>query len=136
MLVYVTLATDRMEPRESARICAALAIVPANMTPDRFEGYAREAGFEIATVDRIDSEWREHALENGDQWGALSSLLRVARMRRREEKLSQRYGQSRYEAAHASDLWGIYQFLGKLCPTIYLLRKPAVDADGADRRPQ
>jgi len=28
------------------------------------------------------------------------------------------------EAALAGDLWGIYQLLGKLCPTVYRLRKP------------
>jgi SAM-dependent methyltransferase len=123
MLIYVTLATDRCEPREAARLWEALAIVPENMDRGYFERCARSAGLEIAAIDRIDSEWREHAIENGDQWGELKALLQIARMRRREEALAQRYGRKQYEAAYAGELWGIYQLLGKLCPMVYRLRK-------------
>jgi hypothetical protein len=41
-----------------------------------------------------------------------------------EAALVEKYGRDRYEATYASDLWGIYQLLGKLCPTVYLLQKP------------
>jgi hypothetical protein len=93
------------------------------MDRDYFERCARSAGFEIVAVDRIDSEWREHAIESGDRWGELKALLQIARMRRREEDLVQRYGRNQYEAAYAGELWGIYQLLGKLCPTVYRLQK-------------
>jgi SAM-dependent methyltransferase len=128
MLIYVTLATERMEPREAARLYQALAIRPENMTSDTFEACARAAGFAVVSVDRIDSEWREHALERQDAWGELPALLRLARMRRREPELVARYGRERFDAFYSSDLWGIYQFLGKLCPTIYRLRKVRKDA--------
>jgi ubiquinone/menaquinone biosynthesis C-methylase UbiE len=123
MLIYVTLATDRCEPREAARLWEALAIIPANMERGYFERCARSAGFEIAMVDRIDSEWREHAIESGDQWGELKALLQIARMRRREQELVERHGRNAYEAAYAGELWGIYQLLGKLCPMVYRLQK-------------
>jgi SAM-dependent methyltransferase len=125
MLIYVTLATHWCEPQEAARLFQALAIVPENMQPDSFESRAREAGFEIVTVDPIDSEWRERAIEDGDQWSELQALLQIARMRRQEKKLVRRFGRKRYEAALAGEMWGIYQLLGKLCPTVYLLRKSA-----------
>ena len=123
MLIYVTLATDRCEPREAARLWEALAIVPENMDRDYFERCAQSAGFEIAAVDAIDSEWREHAIESGDQWSELKALLQIARMRRREEELVAQHGRNVYEAAYAGELWGIYQLLGKLCPMVYRLRK-------------
>jgi hypothetical protein len=44
-------------------------------------------------------------------------------MRRSEAALVAHYGHERYEATYASSLWGIYQMLGKLQPTIYLLVK-------------
>jgi SAM-dependent methyltransferase len=124
MFIYVTLATDTCEPREAARLYTALAIQPENMRPAYFRECAQAAGLAIVSIDQIESEWREHAIEEGDTWGELSSLLRIARMRRRETDLVERYGRERYEATLASDLWGIYQLLGKLCPTVYLLRKP------------
>jgi ubiquinone/menaquinone biosynthesis C-methylase UbiE len=123
MLIYVTLATERCEPREAARLFEALAILRGNMHPDYFEACARAAGLVIDLVDRIDSEWREHAIESGDRWEELKALLQIARMRRQEEELVQRYGRKQYEGALAGELWGIYQLLGKLCPTVYRLRK-------------
>lgn len=123
MLVYQTFATDALEPREAARLYAALAIVPENMSPATFEETAREAGFAIEQRDVIDSEWRERWLEEGDR-RMIEDLLLVARMRRREEALVQRFGRGRYEAEYAGAVWGIYQMLGKLCPTVYVLWKP------------
>jgi len=122
MFVFVTLATDRCEPKEAARLWASMAIVPENMQSDYLEGCARAAGFEIAARERIDSERRERRLEAGET-GMLSALLRLARMRRRDEELVRRYGRPLYEATYGSDLWGVYQMLGKLCPIEYVLRK-------------
>src|SRR5207248_2807893 len=99
MFAFVTLTTDRCEPREAARLYASMAIVPENMQPEYMESCIRAAGFEIAAIDRIDSERRELRIEKGES-NVANSLLRVARMRRREEELVQRYGRPRYEAAY------------------------------------
>ena len=123
MLVYVTLATGALEPAEARRLFAASAIVPANMAPAYFEETARAAGFEITTRDPIDSEWRERWAEEGSM-ALLDDLLQLARMRRQEAELVRRFGRARYEASWGGRTWGIYQLLGKLCPTVYLLRKP------------
>lgn len=124
MLVYQTFATDALEPKEAARLYRAIAIVAENMDPIYFESTAAKAGFEIVERDAVDSEWREHWLEAGET-DLLEDLLRVARLRRREAVLVERFGRARFEAAYAGSLWGIYQLLGKLCPTVYILRKPA-----------
>jgi len=121
MLVYQTFATDLMEPIEAARIYRALAIDPHNMEPAFFEATSRAAGFEITRRDVIDSEWRERGAEVGTQHPD-QDLLAVARLRRREEDLVAQFGRARFEAELAGTLWGPYQFLGKLRPTVYLLR--------------
>lgn len=120
MLVYQTFATDWLEPKEAQRLFASMSIVPTNMNPAYFETTATAAGFTVLARDPIDSEWREQWLEAGKNW-ATEDLLALARMRRREAELVAQFGRNQYEANYGSCLWGVYQMLGKLCPTVYLL---------------
>jgi ubiquinone/menaquinone biosynthesis C-methylase UbiE len=122
MLVYQTFATELLEQREAERLFSAVAIVPENMSRSHFETTARNAGLEIASVDEIDSEWRENWLETGDR-KTVDQLLRAARLRRREAEVVERYGRANYEAALWGSIWGVYQLLGKLCPTVYVLAR-------------
>ena len=122
MFVYQTFATEGLEPKEADRLFRSMAIVPQNMDPAFFESSVRSAGFEIARREVIDSEWWEASIERGDPELA-NSLLYVARLRRREEEFVGRFGRERYEAVLGGELWGIYQMLGKLCPTVYVLRR-------------
>lgn len=122
MLVYQTFATDELEPKEAARLFAATAIAPENMQPAYFERTARESGFTVTAVDPIDSEWRERMVEDGE-WRPAEDLLALARLRRRERELVERHGESRIEAARADAIWGVYQLLGKLRPTVYALER-------------
>jgi ubiquinone/menaquinone biosynthesis C-methylase UbiE len=124
MLVYQTFATELLEPREAERLFRAMAIVPANMDDAFFEATARAAGLSIELKDAIDSEWRERWVEEGSR-KELDALLKLARMRRNRDALVARFGEARYEAAFGGALWGIYQLLGKLRPTVYLLRRPS-----------
>jgi SAM-dependent methyltransferase len=122
MLVYQTFATAELAPFEADRLFRALAIQPPNMDPVYFERIARGAGFAIEDCDPIRSEWREHWAEAGDH-GLLDDLLAVARLGRREDEFVARFGRPAVEAARGDKLWGIYQMLGKLCPTLYRLRR-------------
>lgn len=123
MLAYQTFATELLEPQEAERLFSAVAIVPENMSRAYFEKLTGEAGFVIASMDEVGSEWREHWLETGDH-KTVEHLLRAARLRRREEELVGRYGRASYEAALWGSIWGVYQLLGKLCPAVYVLEKP------------
>jgi cyclopropane fatty-acyl-phospholipid synthase-like methyltransferase len=123
MLVYQTFATEFCEPNEFRFLCESMAIMPENMSQIYFEEAAEAAGLGITQKDEIGSEWRERWLEEGDA-DIPASLLRVARMRRQKHELIREFGEERYNAVYGSDLWGVYQLLGKLCPTVYLLRKP------------
>lgn len=122
MLVYVTLATDLMEPKEARRLYEPLAIVPENMDPAAVESAARTAGFEVELQDPVDSEWRERWIEEGDT-RALADLLTLARLRRARPALIKRYGADRVDTHAAGRLWGTYQLLGKLRPTVYVFRR-------------
>jgi ubiquinone/menaquinone biosynthesis C-methylase UbiE len=125
MFIYMTQATELCEPKETARICAAQAIVLENMSPRTLETTAQAAGFILADSQVIGSEWREAALESGEDKDSLAEdLLRISRMRRQEADLVEKYGKARYEAAYTEAHWFLYILLGKLNPTVYILRKP------------
>jgi len=123
MMAYQTFATDLLEPREAARLYRALALTPDNMDPAFFEATASAVGFEITSSDVMDSEWRERWAEDGARDPG-KGLIELARLRRREADLVARFGRARFEATYYWALWGTYQFLGKLRPTVHLLRIP------------
>jgi SAM-dependent methyltransferase len=124
MLAYVTLATARLEPLEAAEVVRALALVAESIDGGQLEESARAAGLRLVSVDRLGGEWRERMLEDG-AWDPADDLLRLSRLRRREHELVARYGAAKVDAYVGGRLWGIYQLLGKLCPTIYLWRRDA-----------
>jgi len=114
LFAYVTLTTESLEPRERAELVEALAILTFDAEP--LEAAAAAAGLSLRSVDRLGSEWRERMLEDGT-WNAGEDLLHLARLHRG--------GFTGPEAAAAWGglTWGIYQLLGKLCPTVYVWSK-------------
>jgi SAM-dependent methyltransferase len=114
MLAYVTLATDRLEPRERAELVDATAV--ETFDADVLENAAAAAGLEQRSIDRLGSEWRESMLEQGT-WNAGEDLLHLARLRRGG------FTGPDAEAAWGGLIWGIYQLLGKTCPTVYVWSK-------------
>jgi SAM-dependent methyltransferase len=111
LLAYVTLATGRLEPRERDELVDAIAI--KTFDAERLEQAAVDAGFRLRSVDRLGSEWRERMTED-ETWNGGEDLLHIARLRRG--------GHDGPEAAAAWGglVWGVYQMLGKLCPTVYV----------------
>ena len=122
LIAYVTLATEQLEPRERAELVDAAAI--ASFDAADTEAAADAAGFALRSVDRLGSEWRERMIED-KTWDPAQDLLQIARLRRRRSELCNRYGEAAVEAAAGGLLWGIYQLLGKLCPTIYIWERRA-----------
>jgi len=124
MLAYVTLATDQLEPREAQRLFEALAIVPESVDSAGLERHAAAAGLKLISSTRLGGEWRERMIEDGT-WNPGDELLRLSRLHRREAELVERYGEHDVAARAAGKLWGVYQLLGKLCPTVYLWERGA-----------
>jgi len=122
LLAYVTLATDRLEPREAEELAACAAVRPESFDAGRVEAAASEAGLALRSVDRLGSEWREQMIED-EKWDVAGDVLRLARLRRREAELVEQYGTAAVDAAAGGLMWGIYQLLGKLCPTVYVWQR-------------
>lgn len=115
MIAYVTCSTDRLEPREAAWLFDALAIVPESTDPGTIEARAAAAGLALASKTELGGEWRERMLEDGT-WSANDDLTEVSRLRRTGAD----FGDPRVAAQAAGAAWGIYQLLGKTCPTVYV----------------
>jgi SAM-dependent methyltransferase len=121
LLVYQTFAEPACEPEEARRLFAGAASLGESMSAPFFETTAAEAGFDVASRERLQGEWRERMLEDGT-WDVAADLLALSRLHRRERELVERHGHARVEAMRSGRLWGVYQLLGKTCPTIYVLR--------------
>ena len=115
MLAYVTCGTDLLEPREAAWLFDAVAVVPESTDPRLIEARAADAGLRLVSKTELGGEWRERMLEDGT-WSANDALLQLSRLRRSGAKLDD----PRVAAAAADKVWGIYQLLGKTCPTVYV----------------
>jgi hypothetical protein len=115
MLAYVTCATDLLEPREAALLFDAVAIVPESIDAAVIEARAADAGFTLVSKTELGGEWRERMLEDGS-WSANEALLQLSRLRRSGADLDD----PRVAAYVADKTWGIYQLLGKTCPTVYV----------------
>ncbi len=122
MVLHQTFETDLMEPAEAARIYADLAVVPERMSIAGFESAAVRAGFTIAAVDRVRSEWRE-AWEEDGSGRTCSSLLHAARLLRCRDELLAELGEIGYRVELGNALWGVYQMIGKLEPRVYVLHR-------------
>jgi SAM-dependent methyltransferase len=124
LLAYVTLATDRLEPEEADELARGLALRRSSLDGAQLEAAARTAGFVLQSMERLGSEWRERMLEDGE-WDVRQDLLKLARLRRRDAELVGRYGEDAVDAAVGGLAWGVYQLLGKLCPTVYVWERRA-----------
>ena len=124
LIVFTVLATDRLEPKETQMLLGqSLAVVPGNLVEENVEGAFHGAGLAIVLKDEIRTEWREYAEEQSHP--ASQALLRLARLRRQRERIVEQAGKDIYGHIEANLHWLVYQFLGKLVPTIYVLRKPS-----------
>jgi ubiquinone/menaquinone biosynthesis C-methylase UbiE len=123
MIVYTNFVTERLEPEEAAMLSRSLVNVPARLVEGNVEAAFSDAGFGVERKDVVGTEWREHAEERSRP--ASEALLRLARLRRRRDLVVERYGQDIYDHVESNLHWLVYQFLGKLRPTVYVLgRRP------------
>lgn len=123
LIVYIVLATDRLEPKEAEMLLGqSLAIMPENVVEANVEDAFRDAGLEVVVKDEIGTEWREHAEERSQP--ASQALLRLARLRRQRDRIVAEAGEEIYAHIESNLHWLVYQFLGKLMPTIYVFAKP------------
>ncbi len=118
MIAYVTVATDQLEPLERAWLASALALT--TLDGDGIESAASAAGLALVARTELGGEWRERMIEDGT-WDASEALLELSRLRR--SGAAARHGQAAADSYAAGQLWGVYQLLGKLCPTVYVWKQ-------------
>ncbi|HEY2776609.1 MAG TPA: class I SAM-dependent methyltransferase [Gaiellaceae bacterium] len=119
-VVYTAFATPRLEAREAAALSRPLGIVPRNLERAWVETAFERAGFLIERLEEIGTEFREYDEERTQP--VSESLLRLARLRRRREEVTERIGNDKYDLWEASLQWLAYLLLGKLEPIAYVLR--------------
>jgi len=124
MLAYVTLATPRLEPLEAAELSDALALNRDSLDGRAFDAAAAAAGLALVTAVQLGSEWRERMIEDAE-WDPAADALELARLRRREAELVEAHGAASVAAAAGGRLWGLYQLLGKLRPTVFVWERRA-----------
>jgi hypothetical protein len=54
-----------------------------------------------------------------------AGLLAIARIDRQRPELVERFGARAVDVARNGFLWGVYQMLGKLAPTVYVWERRA-----------
>jgi ubiquinone/menaquinone biosynthesis C-methylase UbiE len=120
MLVYTAFATDRLSLEETELLNRHLGNVPDNLIERNVEDAFAKAGLTIERKRVIGTEWREYLEE---QSGTTShALLQLSRLRRQRDVFVERFGQDIYDHVEANLHWGVFQFLGKLVPTVYVLK--------------
>jgi len=106
MLVYTTVATGQMEPKEAAWLYVSFGLVPESMDEAVVEAAFQAAGFQMHSKEPLGSELMEWVEEHE---GRVSrELMRLARMLRKREYYQELLGASRYEVALANYHWALY----------------------------
>lgn len=123
MLVYTTVATGRMEPKEAAWLYTSFGLVLESMEEGVVEAAFQAAGLQMHSKEQLGSELMEWVEEYEGR--ASRELMRLARMLRKPEYYQELLGTRRYEVALANYHWALYILLGKLSPTLYVLQKNA-----------
>jgi ubiquinone/menaquinone biosynthesis C-methylase UbiE len=121
MLVYTVFATDLLTSTERQLLDRALGNVSSNLGEGRVEEEFRVAGLAIERKDVVGSEFKEHSEERTKPGSR--TLLRIARLRRLREQVTAAHGKDIYDHVEANLHWELFQFLGKLQPTTYVLRR-------------
>jgi ubiquinone/menaquinone biosynthesis C-methylase UbiE len=121
-VVYVTVPTELLEPREAAALAEATALELHDVA--EIERAAEAAGLATQRAERLGSEWRERMIEDGE-WDGSGALLRLARLGRNRDRLVGEHGAAAVDAAWGGIAWGVYQVLGKLAPTVYVWERRA-----------
>lgn len=116
-----SLATDRLEPRESAWIWKTSGVVPTSADPDRIDAAIAAAGLQVDERIDVGIEWGEWSEE---QSGTGSRrLLHAARLLRAPERYVARFGRAAYDTMLADCWWHVYRLIGKLGGRVYLLSR-------------
>lgn len=121
LLVYTTVSTELLSAQDAAMMGRHLSNVDGNLDRSAIELAFNNAGLTIEEMRVVGTEWRELAEERTQP--ASRSLLRLSRLRRQRDDIVGNHGLDIYEHIEANLHWDVFQFLGKLEPLVYVLRR-------------
>ena len=121
LLVYTTFATDRLDGADAAMMKRHLGNVESNLDMAYMEAAFQAAGLLIEVKQVIGPEWREYAEERTQPMSR--ALLRLSRLRRRQDEIVAESGREVYDHIEANLHWEVFQVLGKLVPVVYVLSR-------------
>lgn len=121
LLIYTSFATDLLAEEERRLLGRHLGNVASNLVELNVEGAFERAGLEVELKDVIGTEFKEHAEERSHLGSR--TLLRLARLHRLRTALIQERGEELYNHVEANLHWELFLYLGKLQPTVYVLRR-------------
>jgi SAM-dependent methyltransferase len=122
VVLYSPVATDRMEAADEVLLAQMLPLVRTSLDESVVEDAFAAAGLEVEEKDVIGTEWREWEEERTQP--ASRSLLQLARLRRQRDGLVAEFGEELVAHAEANLHWLPFLLLGKLQPTLWVLRAP------------
>jgi SAM-dependent methyltransferase len=120
MLIYVTLATERLSAEERVELEDNLGC--GSMDEGVLDACLAEE-FTLTQKIVLGSQGVQRRLESGDN-GATHNLLRIARLTTWKADYVAEHGERNYDIALADLKWQVYILLGKLQSIVYLLRSP------------
>jgi SAM-dependent methyltransferase len=120
MLVYTVFVTDLLAPQEFEMLERRMGNASSNLVERNVEEAFDRAGLAIERKDAVGTEYKEYTEERTQP--PSRTLLRIARLRRLRRSLIQSHGEDIYNHVEANLHWEVFQFLGKLQPTVYMLR--------------
>jgi ubiquinone/menaquinone biosynthesis C-methylase UbiE len=121
MLIYTVFATDLLLPGELEMLERHMGNVSSNLAERHVEAAFGSASLVIERKEVIGTEFKEYAEERTQP--ASRTLLRIARLRRLRSSIVESHGEDIYNHVEANLHWEVFQFLGKLQPTVYVLRR-------------
>jgi len=121
LLAYCSFVTDRLDGQDLAMMRRHIGWLEDNVRRADMERAFHDAGFVIDAVEELGTEWREYAEERTQP--ASRALLRLARLRRQRDEIVSWRGQEIYDHIEANLHYEVFLFLGKLEPTVHVLRK-------------
>jgi ubiquinone/menaquinone biosynthesis C-methylase UbiE len=120
MLVYTVFVTDLLAPQEFELLERSMGNVSSNLVERNVEEAFGSAGLAIERKEAIGTEFKQYTEERTQP--ASRTLLRIARLRRLRRSIIESHGEDIYNHVEANLHWEVFQFLGKLQPTVYVLR--------------
>jgi SAM-dependent methyltransferase len=121
VVAFTVFATGDFDARDIALRGQNLVAVAENLDERNVEGAFARAGLSVELKDVVGTEWREYAEERTQP--ASRALLRLARLRRERDRFVAAAGEEIVGHIESNLHWEVWQFLGKLLPTVYVLRK-------------